>query len=138
MAPRFDLERVQEAARNGQVEMTRGRALDHLTPFIPLLEECYAFAAEVACLLKAGDYYESLAQQDLCDVYGVELPVELLDRYGFGDDCRTWYVKLTLREGGLAGDSLFFISLHALEKPMEAYVPGAPRGRRAGSLSPSW
>lgn len=135
--PRFDLERVQAAARAGSVQLTRTRALDHLTPWIPDLLECYAFAREVVFALRAGDYYETIEQEDVCDVYGVELPFELLDRFGFSDECRTWYVKITVVDGDL-DDVLIFISLHALEREMEAYVDGAAKGRRAGPLRPSW
>lgn len=135
--PRFDLERVQAAARAGDVHLTKTRALDHLMPPIQSNSRCYEFAKEVAFTLRAGDYYETIEQEDICDVYGVELPIALLERFGFSEECRTWYVKITIVDGDLA-DGLFFISLHALEREMEAYVEGAARGRKAGPLRPSW
>lgn len=138
MAPRFDLERVRSAAREGNIQMARSSALDHLTPYIGQLIDCYSFAAEVAQLLQPSDFYETRQlERDLCDVFGVELPGDLLERYGFDESCATWYVKLTVREGN-SGDLLFFVSLHALKEVMPGWSPGTDRGRRGGRLVPGW
>ena len=137
--PRFDLERVAEAARQGNVKLEGPRARDVLTGYIPTFQGCLRFAAEVAQCLTSGDFFETLQlARDTADVFGVELPAELLERHGLGEHCATWYVKLTLEEDEDSGDLLIFISLHPLEQPMHGFVPSTARGRKSGLLEPSW
>lgn len=136
--PRFDLERVAEAARQGNVRLEGPRARDFLIGYLPTLVDCFRFAEEVAQGIEASDFFETLElTRDTADVYGLELGADILRRYGFDEDCRTWYAKITLQET-TTSETLVFISLHALERPMNAYDPATGRGRKAGYLKPSW
>jgi hypothetical protein len=128
VTPRFSLEEVKEAAREDRLRLGGSRCQEHLLQVLSTLLECREFAASVAQELSEGDYSQTVeVGSDAYDEYGVRLPEALLERFGL-EGRATWYVKLTLRrERG--GTTLFFLSLHALERPMH---------RRGGTLQPGW
>lgn len=137
--PRFDLERVAQAAKEGAVCLEGRRAREHLLQYLPTWVQCLEFAAEVAQYLKSGDFNRTISlSEDTADEYGVSLPRELLERHGLDEGWRTWYVKLTLRESPDSGDTVVFISLHALERSMKGYDERTGSGRKSGPLEPSW
>ncbi|HCF58411.1 MAG TPA: hypothetical protein DFS52_10510 [Myxococcales bacterium] len=116
--PFFELERVHRAAKEQNVRLTRKRCLDHLTPLLHGYERCLRFAAEVAGSLTLDDFSETVRMPsgEPFDVYGVKLSDGLAGKYGLTAR-RAWYLKLTVEDDG-AGESVFYLSLHAPERPI--------------------
>ena len=76
------------------------------------------FAADVAGSLRLEDFSETvrMSSGEPFDVFGIRLSDALAEKYGLSSR-RVWYVKLRLEDDG-AGESVFYVSLHAPERPI--------------------
>lgn len=99
--PHYPLERVKALVAQGNIWLSRKRAMDMFdTP-----REAHAFAARVTAMLSVDHFCETVQlSQDKADVYGLTV-----------DDCG-WYVKLYIDE---TVPETTFISLHPLERPIK-------------------
>jgi len=120
--PKFDLERLVEAASVDAFMLGGSRCLVILLQYLPDHLTCRRFVQELVALLSQGDFCNTKMLEDRkgdaedFDEYGIEASTELLDQYGMEEVC--WYIKFTIRKGDW-GDEVFFISVHPLEKPIE-------------------
>jgi hypothetical protein len=125
--PRFALDRVHAAAVEDRLALGGRRCEALLMPLMGTLLDCRRFAADVLCALRPRDFCRTVRIGDVeWDVYGVELPRALRERYYLGER-KTWYVKLSLRAED-PGATVQLVSLHALERPMH---------RKGGRLEPA-
>ncbi len=113
LAAKYELRRVQDAAREERISLDERRARDELGLHFRTLVEGYAFAVEALLALRPDDYCDTVSlgppHDGVYDVYGVRVA-----RPGL-PGC--WYLKFKLEEG-LYEESVFFVSIHPLEKPM--------------------
>jgi len=113
LAAKYELQRVQDAARDDRISLDERRARDELGYLFRTTAEGYAFAVEVLLALRPSDYCETVSlgppHDGAYDVYGVRLARPELPA--------CWYLKFKL-EDGLYGENVFFVSIHPLNKPM--------------------
>lgn len=126
--PTYPLERIREAAVAKQLEFDVKRAKSELALVIDSLLEGYQFGAALLLELQLDDFCEVVElgppHAGIYDVYGVRVSAALASRFGVP---RCWYVKFKLIETELNGETVFFVSLHRLNKPMS---------RNGGMLKP--
>lgn len=117
--PKYPLGRVREAAAGAQIEFDIARARSEVALVIEGLAAGYEFGASLLLELQPSDFCESVQlappHAGTYDVYGIEISTELADRFGVP---RSWYVKFKLIESELTGETVFFVSLHLLNRPM--------------------
>jgi len=127
--PKYSLERLQSCVAHGDFTLGHKRCLDVLIVKLKVgLIECREFVQQVVSLLSENDFSRTKVyeEEEEFDVYGIELPDELLDAHALDHEMNAWYFKFRILEGDL-GHQAVVVSLHPLDRAM---------ARVGGFLSP--